>query len=62
MKKLQVLIDNQWQYVFCRNQIRWDPITTKEKRKALPIHFDQVETCLSYFQRHFSEHKFRIAN
>ena len=56
MKKLQALIDGKWQYVFCRNPQKREPITTPNRRNAITgdIH------SLSYFQDCFSELKFRI--
>jgi len=56
MKKLQVLINDSWEYVFCRNELKKLPITTKDKTKG--IHGD--ENSLKYFQRFYSELDFRI--
>jgi hypothetical protein len=56
-KTLQVLINDTWEYVFCRNPLKRDPIITKDKTKA--IHGD--EQSLEYFTKSFSEHNFRIA-
>ena len=52
-KRLQVKIGDQWQYVFCRVVGKADPLTTPDKRKALP------GIDLEYFVRHFSNHEFR---
>lgn len=51
--KLQVLLNGQWHYVFCRNERKPDPVTTKDRRKALHAQ------ALAYFQAKFSEHVFR---
>lgn len=56
MKRLQVLMDNDWQFVFCRNELKRDPIVTADKTKA--IRGD--EHSLAYFQNHFGNHQFRI--
>lgn len=50
--KLQVFLNNKWEWVFCRNDRQIIP--TKEKSKSLP------SSALPYFQRHFAEHKFKI--
>jgi len=55
-KRLQVLIDNNWEYVFCRNELKRNPITTKEKNNA--IRGD--DNSKAYFERYFSELTFRI--
>ena len=34
MKRLQVLINDNWEYVFCRNERDNKPITTKDRLKA----------------------------
>ena len=54
MKKLQVQINSVWYWVFCRNELKQDPIITLYKSKALP------SDALDYFQRHFGNHKFRL--
>jgi hypothetical protein len=54
MKKyLQVRINNDWVFVFCRNELAALPITTKDKRKALPA------KALDYFQKHYGSLDFR---
>ena len=55
MYKLQVLINDQWEYVFCRNQRVTDPITTKDKQKALRAN----DHSFHYFNMHYGNHKFR---
>ena len=53
--KLQILLPNgEWQYVFCRNDAR--VVVTLERRKAL------AACALAYFQRHFANHQFRLAD
>ncbi len=56
MKKLQVFLDSNWQYVFCRNPQKREPIITQNKNNAITgdVH------SLSYFQDCFSELQFRI--
>ncbi|OPZ96226.1 MAG: hypothetical protein BWY70_01818 [Bacteroidetes bacterium ADurb.Bin408] len=51
---LEVLINNNWELVFCKNGSKI--ITTRDRRKA--IHGDYMS--LSYFKRFFPEHSFRI--
>jgi len=53
-KKLQVLINNEWKWVFCRNELKKDPITTENRLKALP------GRAILYFQEKFANHQFRI--
>jgi hypothetical protein len=56
MKRLQVLINGQWEYVFCRNELKRLPITTKDKLKAIRGNEDS----LKYFKNHFGSLEFRI--
>ena len=56
MKRLQVKIDNNWNYVFCRNELKRLPIVTDSKAKA--IRGDQKS--IKYFSRYFSNLEFRI--
>ena len=53
--KLQVQIDENWKYVFCRNLGFATPITTDDKRKALK------SDAKPYFEKHFGNHTFREA-
>jgi len=52
-KVLQVQIDGEWKYVFCRNPQRRNPITTKKRSKALP------GKAKGYFETKYGNHKFR---
>jgi len=54
MKKLQVKINGIWEFVFCRNWKKRDPITTKDKSKALTVN------ALEYFKEKFGNHEFRV--
>ena len=56
MKKtvLQVFLNGQWRYVFCRNERQRDPVTTDDKKKALGA--DAME----YFQGKYGNHEFRL--
>ncbi len=54
MKKLQVKINGEWKYVFCRNPRNANPIITENRRKALGA------IDLEYFQNHFGNHEFRV--
>lgn len=56
MKRLQVLLNNEWQYVFCRHETTRDPITTLDKMKA--IRGDNHS--LNYFQNFYGNYTFRI--
>jgi len=53
MKKLQVKIENEWKFVFCYNETKANPITTKDKRKALRA------GAIDYFSSRFSNMEFR---
>ena len=55
MKRLQVLINGNWEFVFCRNSQQAKVITCN-KEKA--IHGDADS--LAYFQRWFVNMEFRI--
>ena len=55
MKKLQVKINNEWKYVFCRNE-RTGLILAENPANA--IHGDKES--LKYFQTKFNGHEFRI--
>ena len=57
MKKLQVLIDNKWEYVFCRNVRIATPITTENKSEAINAH----QHSFAYFTRFFPEFKFQYS-
>lgn len=57
MYKLQVKIDDVWEYVFCRNELKSVPIITKDKSNAIKGNSDS----LNYFQNIFGTHEFRIA-
>lgn len=58
MKRLQVLLNDEWEYVFCKNELLINPIITKNKTKAIKGN----ENSLNYFQKYFGNHKFRISN
>jgi hypothetical protein len=53
MKRLQVLLNNKWEYVFCRNVLYYDPIITRNRAKALSA------SALPYFQARYASHSFR---
>ena len=53
-KRLQVLLNDEWQYVFCRNELFQDPITTKNKSKAVDRHG------LNYFISKYANHNFQV--
>lgn len=57
MKRLQVLMNGEWEYVFCRNEKKANPITTKDNTKAIK----GDEHSLNYFQTQYASHIFRIA-
>jgi hypothetical protein len=56
MKRLQVFINSKWEYVFCRNELKRDPIITKDKIKGIK----GDNSSLEYFQRYFAGYDFRI--
>ena len=51
--KLQVLVNNEWKWVFCKNDR--SVITTETKSKALN------RDALDYFKKHFANLEFRIS-
>ena len=55
MKRLQVLINGQWEYVFCRNEREKLPIITKDRTNAIPGN----NNSLQYFTMHYPV-EFRI--
>ena len=56
MKRLQVFLNDQWEYVFCRNELKRNPIITSDKQKA--IRGDKHS--LEYFQSKYGFLEFRI--
>lgn len=52
-KRLQVKINGEWCYVFCRVPGKADPLTTPDKDKALP------DNDIDYFRLKFGNHEFR---
>ena len=60
MKKLQVLLNNEWQYVFCRNELKKLPVTTKEKKKAITERFGDGQKILDYFSKCYGSLEFRL--
>ena len=56
MKKLQVLIDSKWKYVFCRNELKALPITTENKSKAIRGN----DNSLNYFSSKYASLDFKI--
>ena len=52
-KKLQVLKDGKWEYVFCRNRLENKIITTNDRHKAIKAEGKR------YFERHFTNDQFR---
>jgi GH18 family chitinase len=61
MRKLQVLIDNKWQYVFCYSQTKSLVLTT-DKSKALPPKACFAKDDLDYFSSMFSSKQFKLTN
>ena len=56
MKRLQVFLDNNWQYVFCRNELYNHPVITQNKNKAIKGN----NHSLDYFSTKFANLEFRI--
>ena len=56
MKRLQVFINNKWEFVFCRNPLKAIPITTDNRSKA--IRGDQYS--LEYFSNSYASLEFKI--
>lgn len=52
--RLQILINDKWEYVFCHNEVQ-GIITTKDRRKALK------PRDLDYFENNFANDWFRLA-
>ena len=60
MKRLQVLINGEWQYVFCKNELRNTPITTKDKSKAIREKYGDGERILESFKRQYGNLNFKL--
>ncbi len=58
MKRLQVLVGDNWEYVFCRNPRLSDPVTTKDPEKAIPAH----QHSLQYMKHYFGNHHFQYSD
>ena len=58
MKKLMVLIDDKWEFVFCRNSRILEPITTKDKTKAIKASCHSMQ----YFRMNFGNHHFKYSD
>ena len=56
MKTLQVKLNGKWEYVFCYNVLKSDPIVTNRQSAALR------PNDLQYFQTRFGNHEFRVGN
>ena len=60
MKKLQVLTDNGWRYVFCYNR-QSGIVTTDIKRNALPQAAIYGQSDLKYFSNKYGNNSFRLS-
>jgi len=60
MKRLQVLLNGQWEYVFCRNDLELLPVTTKDRKKAVVEIYGDGERILEYYYRYFGDLEFRL--
>lgn len=58
MKKLQVLIDGEWKYVFSRTPGLKDPVTTDSFNKAISAH----EQSMAYMRHYFENHQFQYSD
>ena len=56
--KLQVLINDNWEYVFCHNSLKFEPITTGDRLKAVPFN----SLSLAYFEMKHSSYQFKSSN
>ncbi len=56
MKKLQVKLNGKWEYVFCRNPLFKDPITTESQVASLGAQ------AMSYFKDCYGNHEFRLGD
>lgn len=55
-KRLQVFVENEWKYVFCRNELKKLPIITDNRQNAIK----GDNHSLQYFQSHYASLEFRI--
>jgi len=53
--KMQVFINNSWDYVFCLNASLKNPVITKDRKKAISWHSHSI----AYFTNKFANLKFR---
>jgi hypothetical protein len=61
MKKLQVLINDNWEYVFCKNEREvLFPVITKNPKKAITERAGDCQRILEYFSRYFTSLEFRL--
>ena len=60
MKRLQVLINNEWDYVFCTKEGVLLPIITKSKNKSIADRFGNGKYMLKYFENKYASLEFRI--
>ncbi len=61
MKRLQVRLNGEWKYVFCRESSLSVPVITEHKEKALREKFGDGKRSLEYFENHFGHLEFRLA-
>ena len=61
MKKLQVFIDGDWEYVFGRDDKKVLPFITKDKNKAITEKFGDGQRILNYFNGFYGSLKFRLS-
>lgn len=54
--KLQVFIDGQWHYVFCRNESMRLPVICQDKTKAIKGNAHSLQ----YFQSNYANNEFRL--
>ena len=59
-RKLQVFINNQWEYVFCRVEGQKNPSLTKDSKKALREKYGDGKRILEYFNRYYGNLEFRL--
>lgn len=60
MKKLQVELNDSWEYVFCRKEGKRLPTITKDKNKAITERFGDGERILNYFRMNYGSLEFRL--
>ena len=59
-RNLQVFINDAWEYVFCRNELKALPVITKDRKKAIREEHGDGQRLLNYFSNSYGSLEFRL--